>query len=88
MSELVRKIHALKREVFDLEQEIISWKSKYASEVNHSEELNNGLISTHLPCSKAICAFCDIIDEHEQRRQDDLGLSISNPESPDDQIQT
>lgn len=80
MSELVRKMHTLRREVFDLEQSVLHWKSMYAAEVNHAEELAQMMAKIHLPCGKAICSMCNLLDDHEQRRVADLGIA-QTPES-------
>lgn len=72
MSELVRKMHDLQKQVF-LQEEIVSaWRTLYASEVNHSEEFARLMKHMHLPCSRPMCSFCHVLNEHEQRRQDDL----------------
>jgi hypothetical protein len=72
MSELVRKVHALKKDVFDLEELLRQWKQRYAAEVNHAEDLSRALSGVHLPCEKSICSVCDVLDSHEQRRLLDL----------------
>lgn len=72
MSELVRKIHALKKDVFDLEELLRQWKQRYASEVNHAEDLWGALKDLHTNCERSICSICDLLDSHEQRRILDL----------------
>lgn len=75
MSELVRKVHSLKKEVFDLQEVLRSWKGRYASEVNHAEDLARSLQKVHHPCDRPICDICDLLDVHEQRRQGDMGAA-------------
>lgn len=79
MSELVRKVHSLKRDVFDLEQTVLEWKSNYAAEVNHAEELAHMLGHLHLPCSKAICSICNLLDIHDKRRRADMSQPNPGP---------
>lgn len=79
MSELVRKVHTLTRDLLDRDQLIADWRTLYASEVNHSEEMAKLLSLMHLPCSRPLCSFCIVLKEHEERRQADLDR---NPNSP------
>lgn len=79
MSELVRKVHNLTRELLDRDQLIADWRTLYASEVNHSEEMAKLLSLLHLPCSKPLCSFCHVLKEHEHRRQMDLARDPNSP---------
>jgi hypothetical protein len=76
MSELVKQISDLRQRVFDLEDELIQEKRKYADEIDHSDNLSYlvGVLHDGTNCSSNICSFCDAVRLHEQRRATDMGI--------------
>lgn len=76
MSELVKQISDLRQRVFNLENELLQEKRKYADEVDHSDNLSYlmGIIHDGKNCSSNICSFCNAVRLHEQRRAIDMGI--------------
>lgn len=76
MSELVKQISDLRQRVFNLENELLQEKRKYADEVDHSDNLSYlvGIMHDGKNCSSNICSFCDAVRLHEQRRAIDMGI--------------
>lgn len=81
MSEVINKIHDLQKQVFDLQEELRKVKTKYADEVDHSDELAHLVREMAKVTNGAyFISARSILDTHENRRiQDDLdenGISV------------
>jgi uncharacterized protein YoxC len=81
MSEVINKIHDLQKRVFELEEQLRHARTKYAEEVDHSDELANLVRELSKVANGAFfISSKSLLDQHEQRRiQDDIdenGLSV------------
>jgi hypothetical protein len=81
MSEVINKIHDLQKQVFDLQEELRKVKTKYADEVDHSDELAHLVREMAKATNGAyFISAKSILDTHEKRRiQDDIdesGISV------------
>ena len=81
MSEVINRIHELQKQVFELEDKLRKVRSKYADEVDHSDDLASLVQEMAKSLNGAFfISSKSILDKHERRRtQDDIdenGLSI------------
>lgn len=81
MSEVINKIHDLQKQIFDLNEELRKVKTKYADEVDHSDDLAHLVREMAKATNGAyFLSSKSILETHEKRRiQDDIdesGLSV------------
>jgi sugar-specific transcriptional regulator TrmB len=81
VSEVINRIHELQKQVFELEEELRKTRTKYADEVDHSDELANLIREMSKATNGAyFISSKSLLEQHEKRRiQDDIdenGLSV------------
>lgn len=72
MSEVINRIHELQKKIFDLEEELRKTRTKYAEEVDHSDELANLVRDMSGATNGAFfISSKSILEQHEKRRLQD-----------------
>lgn len=72
MSEVINRIHELQKRIFDLEEELRHTRSKYADEVDHSDELADLVRQlSEISNGAFFISSRDILEKHERRREQD-----------------